>query len=137
MSCVQTLKDLGYRLTPQRLTLLEVLHDSNTHLTADDLFERVRARHSKANRSTIYRTLNLLKELNLVAETDLGEGRLCYHHIEKGHHHHLLCRRCGKVTDVDETVVDELKELLLRRFGFVSDITHLAIEGHCLECQGP
>ena len=136
MSCVQTLKELGYRLTPQRLTLLEVLHDSNTHLTAEDLFAKVQAKHPKVNRSTVYRTLTLLKKLDLVAETDLDEGRLCYHHIEKGHHHHLICRRCGKVTDVDETILDDLKELLIRRFGFVADIKHLAIEGHCLDCQG-
>lgn len=135
MSCIQTLKDLGYRLTPQRVAILETLHDAEGHVSADAIYERVRARYPKANRSTVYRTLELLKEIGLVAETDLGEDRLFYHHIEKGHHHHLTCERCGKVVDVDESIVKPFEELLIRRFGFVADIKHLAIHGHCLDCQ--
>ena len=136
MSCFQTLKDLGYRLTPQRLAILEMLHSSDGHVTAEDIFTQVCARHPKLNRSTVYRTLELLKDLGLVAETNFGEGRLVYHHIEKGHHHHLICRKCGKVVDIDESILDPFKELLIRRFGFVADIKHLAIHGHCLDCQG-
>ena len=135
MSCFQTLKEMGYRLTPQRVAILETLHSSDAHVTAEDILAQVRARHPNVNRSTIYRTLELLKKLDLVAETDFGEGRLVYHHIEKGHHHHLICRRCSKVVDVDESILDPFKELLIRRFQFVADIKHLAIYGHCLDCQ--
>jgi Fur family ferric uptake transcriptional regulator len=135
MSCVETLRDLGYRLTPQRLAVLEMLHRSDAHITAEDIYNQVRATHPNVNRSTIYRTLQLLKKLGLVAETDLGGGRLCYHHIEVGHHHHLICQRCGRVIDVDESILDDFKELVIRRFGFVADIKHLAIHGHCLHCQ--
>ena len=133
MSCTQTLKHLGYRLTSQRTAILEVLHSSDGHVTAEDIYRQAHDKQPSTNRSTVYRTLKLLKGLGLVAETDLGEGRLCYHHVEKGHHHHLICSRCGKVTDVDETILDGLKELAIRRFGFVPDIKHLAIRGHCLE----
>ena len=135
MSCFQTLKEKGYRLTPQRVAILETLHSSDGHITAEDIFAQVHATHPKVNRSTIYRTLELLKELDLVAETDFGQGRLFYHHIEKGHHHHLICQRCGKVVDVDESILDPFKELLVRRFQFIADIKHLAIHGHCLDCQ--
>ena len=134
MSCVQTLKEMGHRLTPQRIAILGVLHDSDGHITAEDIFVRVRARHRTVNRSTVYRTLELLTKLGLVVETDFGEGRLVYHHIEKGHHHHLICRECGRVTDVDESVFAPFEELLIRRFQFVADIRHLAISGHCLHC---
>ena len=135
MSCVQTLKEMGYRVTPQRVAILEALHDSDGHVTAEDIFARARARRRTVNRSTVYRTLQLLAELGLVAETDFGEGRLVYHHIEKGHHHHLVCRKCGKVIDVDESILAPFEELLIRRFQFVADIRHLAITGHCLDCQ--
>jgi Fur family ferric uptake transcriptional regulator len=135
MSCVQTLKDLGYRLTGPRLAVLKALHDSDGHVTADDIYRRMRFEHPTVNRSTVYRTLQLLRDLRLVVETDLGGGRLCYHHTEKGHHHHLICDVCGRVIDVDESALDDFKELLIRRFGFMADIKHLAIRGHCLDCR--
>jgi Fur family ferric uptake transcriptional regulator len=135
MSCVQTLKQMGYRLTPQRVAILEALHGSDAHVTADDIYEHVRPHHPTVNRSTVYRTLQLLKELGLVAETDLGEGRLCYHHIEKGHHHHLICQRCGRVVDVDESVLGPFQELMIRRFGFIPDVKHLALPGYCVQCE--
>jgi Fur family ferric uptake transcriptional regulator len=136
MSCAETLRDLGYRLTSQRLAILDALHGTDGHVTAEDIYEQAHDKQPSTNRSTVYRTLALLKDLGLVAETDLGQGSLCYHHIEKGHHHHLVCRRCGRVTDVDETLLSGLQELIIRRFSFVPDIKHLAIEGHCVDCQG-
>ena len=135
MSCFETLREMGYRLTPQRVAILETLHNSDGHITAEDILARVRTRRRTINPSTVYRTLELLTKLGLVVETDFGEGRLVYHHIEKGHHHHLICRVCGKVTDVDESVLAPFEELLIRRFRFVADIRHLAISGHCLDCQ--
>jgi Fur family ferric uptake transcriptional regulator len=135
MSCVETLKHLGYRLTSQRIAILEALHTFDGHVTAEDIYREAHTKHPNTNRSTVYRTLKLLKELGMVAETDLGEGRLCYHHVEKGHHHHLICQRCGKVMDVDESVLNDFSEMLIRRFGFVADMKHLGIQGHCLECR--
>ena len=135
MSCYQTLKEMGYRLTPQRVAILDALHDSNGHITAEEIYARARARQPNVNLSTIYRTLSLLKKLGLVAETDFGEGRVVYHHFEKSHHHHLICQRCGKVVDVDESVLAPLNDLVIRRFQFVPAVKHLAIRGHCVDCQ--
>jgi hypothetical protein len=82
--------------------VLEVLHESDGHITAMDIYERARAKYPPVNKSTVYRTLELMKELRLITETDLGGGRLCYHHAEKGYHHHLICEKCGRVIDLDE-----------------------------------
>ncbi len=100
------MKEKGYKLTPQRVAVLQVLHESDGHITAADIYERVKAKYPHVNKSTVYRTLELMKELKLVTETDLGGDRLCYHHAEKGHHHHLVCQRCGRVIDLDEAALE-------------------------------
>ena len=135
MGCFETLKEKGYKLTPQRALVLETLHDSDGHITAEEIYDCVRAKCPGINKSTVYRTLELLKKLNLVAETNLGGDRLCYHHAEKGHHHHLICQRCGRVFDVEEEVLTPLEELLISKYGFLPNIKHLAIFGHCVDCQ--
>ena len=135
MSCFQAIREREYRLTPQRAVILETLHQVDGHITAEEIYGRVQAKYPEINKSTVYRTLELLKKLELVAETDLGGDRLYYHHIEKGHHHHLMCRRCGKVIDADEGILAPLKELLIRKYHFLPEISHLAIFGHCINCR--
>lgn len=135
MSCHEALREKGYRLTPQRSLILDILHHANKHITAEEILNEVRARYPKVNKSTVYRTLELLERLGLVDETDLGGDRLCYHHVEKGHHHHLVCRKCGRVFDVEEEIIDPLKKSLIEKYGFVPDIRHLAIHGYCLTCR--
>ena len=135
VSCFQTLKEKGYRLTPQRQLILETIHQTDGHITAEDIYHRVRVGCPRANKSTVYRTLELLKKLNLVAETDLGGSSVYYHHIEQAHHHHLVCQRCGKIIDFDESVLFSLRSMLLRQCKFVADLKHLAIFGHCTDCR--
>ena len=135
MSCVQTLKERGYRLTPQRAIVLDILHRAEKHIVPGEIHKKARAKYPEMNKSTIYRTLELLKRLDLVAESDLGGDKLYYHHAEKGHHHHLICEKCGRVLDVDEEILDSVKEDLVRKYKFVPDTRHLAIFGHCSTCE--
>jgi Fur family ferric uptake transcriptional regulator len=135
MSCIETLREQGYRLTPQRLMVLEAIHSAPSHISAEEIYEQVRAKYPEVNISTVYRTLELMKKLGLVTETDMGEGILRYHHSDKGHHHHLVCRKCGRVFDLDESVLDSLKDTLIREYGFLPDLRHIAIFGQCLDRQ--
>ncbi len=135
MSCHKVLQAQGYRLTPQRMLVIEALHNAESHISAEEIYEQLHARYPYSNISTIYRTLELLKKLNLVTETDFGEGRVRYHVAEKSHHHHLVCRTCGKVIDLDESVLSSLKGTLLRDYDFTADLRHLAISGECSDCR--
>jgi len=135
MSCHETLQEKGHRLTPQRMLVIEALHNADKHISAEEIYEQLHSRYPYSNISTVYRTLELLKELNLVTETDFGEGRVRYHVAEKGHHHHLICRRCGKVIDLEELVLHPLQDTLLREYGFDADLRHLAISGECSKCR--
>ncbi len=135
MSCDKALRERGYRLTPQRMLVIEALHNADNHISAEEIFEQLHARYPYSNISTVYRTLELMKKLNLVTETDFGEGCVRYHVAEKGHHHHLVCHACGKIIDLDESIIGPLKDTLLRDYGFDADLRHLAISGECHDCS--
>ena len=132
---VNKLSELGYRLTPQRIMILSAIENSNDHISAEEIYAQVMAKYPHVNISTVYRTLELLKRLGLVTETDLGDGRVRYHPAEKGHHHHLVCQECGIIIDLDESLLTSLKDALLREHKFIADLRHLAIFGRCVNCS--
>ena len=132
---VNKLNELGYRLTPQRVMILSAIEDSDDHISAEEIYAQIAAKYPQVNISTVYRTLELLKRLGLVTETDLGGGRVSYHPADRGHHHHLVCQECGAIIDLDESVLSSLKDTLLRDYKFVADVRHLAIFGRCTKCS--
>ncbi len=131
----QELARQGLRLTPQRLMILSEIETSESHISAEEIHRRIAERYPNVNISTVYRTLELLHRLGLVTETDLGEGRVRYHPAEKGHHHHLVCGVCGAIIDLDDALLDPLKDELRRRYGFAAELKHLAILGRCASCS--
>ena len=132
---VSKLSELGYRLTPQRMMIVSAIENSDDHISAEEIYAQVVAKYPSVNISTVYRTLELLKRLGLVTETDFGGGRVRYHPAGKGHHHHLVCQECGAIIDLDESVLSSVKDVLLREYGFVADLRHLAILGRCVKCS--
>ncbi len=132
---VSRLTEQGYRLTPQRVMILSAIENSHDHISAEEIYAQITAKYPNVNISTVYRTLELLKRLRLVTETDLGGSRVRYHPIEKGHHHHLVCQECGAIIDLDESVLSSVRNVLLREYGFIADLRHLAIFGRCVNCS--
>lgn len=132
---IRKLSKQGYRLTPQRMMILEAVERADSHISAEDIYTQILARYPHINISTVYRTLELLKELGLVTETDLGDGRVRYHSMKKGRHHHLVCQKCGAIIDLDESVLSPLKVALLREYKFSAGLRHLAIFGRCANCR--
>ena len=128
------LDDWGYRLTPQRLMIVSAIEESDDHISAEEMHAQVAARYPNVNISTVYRTLELLKRLGLVTETDLGGGRFRYHAADKGRHHHLVCKDCGRIVDLEEGQLEPLRLALLRQHDFLADLRHLAIGGRCFQC---
>ena len=118
------------------MMILEAVEAAEGHISAEEIYTRVCARYPHLNISTVYRTLELLKGLGLATETDMGDGRVRYHSIKKGHHHHLVCQRCGQIIDLDESVLSPLKDTLSREYRFDADLRHLAIFGRCSQCAG-
>ena len=131
---MESLREVGYRLTPQRMLIVSIIHDAKGHITAEEIHSRVVKQYPFVDISTVYRTLQLLKKLHLVSETDLGGGRVQYELSEGSRHHHLVCRRCGATLPLDDEVIEPLRTRLLEKQGFQADMEHFAIFGLCREC---
>lgn len=127
------LRRAGQRVTPQRLVILGALIPGG-HLAADEVFARVEGQLPGVNRSTVYRTLELFSELGLVSVTDLGGGARQYELLDQPHHH-LICHRCGGAIEMDDALVEPMREAIRAHYGFSPQVDHLALFGFCAECQ--
>jgi Fur family ferric uptake transcriptional regulator len=132
---LQKLRTRGLRLTPQREMILSAMHEMEGLATAEAIHDRLQPMTSAVDISTVYRTLDLLQELDIVASVDPGDGQHRYELLGvHGPHIHLICRSCGKVTGVDLEVALPLGEQLEARYGFLADLDHLSITGLCRTC---
>ena len=131
----ESLREEGYRLTPQRMIILAIIYDSQGHLSAEEIHQRVRQQYPFVDISTVYRTLNLLKKLRFITETDLGDECVRYELADKGRHHHLICRQCGASFALEHELLAPLAPRLLEKYGFAADLDHFAIFGLCRHCQ--
>lgn len=127
------LRQKGQRPTPQRMMILSVLAEHGGHLPAEAIYEQVRRQYPSINLSTVYRTLEMLRDQGIVSETDLGGGVRQFELLDRPHHH-LICLRCGGMADLDAAALAPLRERLLAEYGFHARLDHLAIFGICRAC---
>jgi Fur family ferric uptake transcriptional regulator len=131
-----TLREQGYRLTPQRNLIWEVLRDAGRHMTAEEVAADVRRTMPDVNVSTVYRTLELLVSLDLVVETRL-EGNACYYEVSpEPSHHHFVCTRCGAVGHFGDELLAPVYDELGRRRDFSVGQIQLTAFGLCGACRG-
>lgn len=128
----QRLRGSGYRLTPQRRLILDAVRQLG-HATPEDVANEVR--EVGINTSTVYRNLEVLEGLGLLKHTHLVDRAPTYHVVSEHEHIHLVCRECQRVRSVAPDVVSVLVETLATQHGFVVDVGHLAIFGHCVSCE--
>jgi len=134
MSCFTTLKKKGLRITQPRRVILGYIHDRGDHLTAEEIIGYVHRKFPRVNKSTIYRTLELLEKSECVFKSDSMGGTI-YHHAEEGHHHHLVCRKCGKTVDCEENIFALVEKALREKHGFRIDFKHVVMSGLCEGCK--
>jgi Fur family ferric uptake transcriptional regulator len=132
---VELLRESGQRPTPQRLMILSILRHREGHLTAAEILAEVKKEYPYVDISTIYRTMNALKELHLVSETDMGSGEYSYEWRLAEPHHHLICRQCGAEFSLDSSYLEGMAGRLLEEYGFHVEMDHLAIFGVCKDCE--
>jgi Fe2+ or Zn2+ uptake regulation protein len=125
----------GRRLTSQRRLILDVLKESDEHLEADAVYDRAKERAPGLSLATVYRTLALLKEMELAEEHRLGEGHSHYEAVQEEPHYHFTCRCCGKVIEFDTPFVSEIERELYERRGIQVTTAHLHLTGYCRDCQ--
>ena len=130
----ETLRKRGYRLTPQRHMILSVIQEADGHLNIDQILERVQERNPYVSLSTVYRTLELLRELGLVRENHLPGEQPHYETAESAAHHHLVCRRCRTVIHLEDTLLGNLHEQLQKQYTFHGLTLDLVAAGYCDAC---
>ena len=133
-SLAERLRCAGYKLTPSRMAVLEVIAQEGEHLNPNEVLDQAKARHASIGRATVYRTLELLTQLGIVRPIYIGEQGPIYI-LAEGGHHHLVCSNCGRIVDFDQCAADEIAQELSERYGF--DITSHLLEfyGLCPKCQ--
>lgn len=134
----KSLKTRGVRLTRQRRILLELIDQSGQHLDAEQLYQRAKARDAKINRVTVYRTLKMLKEGQLVDELDLMHYEGDQHYYEtrmKQEHAHVVCLGCGRVEEFYGEPLSRLRRQIAAHFGFQIVVARTEIGGYCSHCQ--
>ncbi len=126
----QELRKHGYKITPQRRHIINAIVNTHEHLTPTAIYQRVHRKHPSVGLVTIYRTIEILEQLDLICEMHVGGS--CRSYLMRRpseHHHHLICSDCGKVVDFTNCDLGELEKRLVKE-------TRFKIEGHLLEFVG-
>jgi Fur family ferric uptake transcriptional regulator len=133
-SLARYLDDHNLRHTRQRDAILEVFLGVKGHITAEDLYEQVRAVHPNIGYTTVYRTMKLLCDAGLAAERRF-EDALTRYEISHEHHDHLVCVRCGKIIEFECRMIESAQEEIAERYGFRILRHRHELYGHCRECR--
>lgn len=136
------LREKGLKVTHQRLLILSVLEqNSGRHMAAEDIYGLVTEEHPEIGLATVYRTLQLLWDMQLVDRINLDDGCVRYEigHLltdeTKHNHHHLICRKCGRVIPFDADLLDELEDHIEEAAGFHVQDHELKFYGLCSDCM--
>lgn len=133
------LNERGWRLTPQRETILHIFQDlpQGEHLSAEDLHARLVDEGESISLSTIYRTLKLMARMGILRELELGEGHKHYEINQPypHHHHHLICVRCNATIEFKNDVVLKAGAKLAEKEGYHLLDCQMTIHAICPKCQ--
>ena len=129
----ERLRERGLRATSQRLVMHRLLRERNRHLTAEELLDEASARLPGISLPTVYSTLELFEELGVVHRVNGGGGTLLWD-TRGDDHHHLVCRRCGRVEDIDSPLDLSGARRSAQRAGFAADRAEVVVSGLCASC---
>jgi Fur family transcriptional regulator, peroxide stress response regulator len=132
---VARLRRQGYRMTPQRMAVLDILVTSDGHPGVEQVYATVRQSFPMTSLATVYKTVALMKEMGELMEISFGEGGNRYDGNNPKPHPHLICTGCKKIIDTEIVDLDELSRRLAEKSGFLIESPRLDFFGICPECQ--
>ena len=131
----ETLNKTGTRVTSQRALILEIIRQGKGHLDADEIYRRARSVQPRLSLSTVYRTVQALKRLDLIEELHFDDS---HHHYEvkpSTEHHHLVCLKCGRVIEFAYPLSRHVKRNVAEARNFNIIETELRMKGYCAQCR--
>jgi len=132
-SVIRRLEGLDHRITPSRVAVIAAVLSHSGHFSVEDIVRQARA----VGRATVFRTMRLLTEADVVCRVLLEDGSLHYRVSRRGHHHHLVCVSCGNVQDLDECAVGGLVRELAAATDYEIEGHWLEFYGRCAACRSP
>ncbi|MEW6424395.1 MAG: Fur family transcriptional regulator [Bacillota bacterium] len=136
----EKLRTKDYKLTSRRENILQVfIENQDKHLSAEEIYYLVKKRAPDVGLATVYRTLELFSDFEIIHSIDFGDGRKRYELIQAEedahHHHHLICLRCGRIQEVTEDLLEDLEKRVTRLYNFSITNHQLKIFGYCQGCR--
>ncbi|HEY6100790.1 MAG TPA: transcriptional repressor [Anaeromyxobacter sp.] len=126
----------GLRRSRTRDAVVETFLATREHASVEELTARVRARDPAVGQATVYRTLKLLQECGVAAARQFGDGVTRYEPVlERGHHDHLVCTRCGKIVEFENPDIEKLQLDVARTHGFSTERHRMELYGRCPGCR--
>lgn len=139
----ELLKQKGLKVTTQRIAILEALDSRpGKHLTAEEIYDLVKQQYPEIGLATVYRTIQLLSELNLLDKLNLGDGYVRYEvgafgkRESEHHHHHLICLKCGEISSFKDDLLETLEQRIYESEGFRVKDHEVKLYGYCKTCLG-
>lgn len=130
---LDTLKETGVRITPQRHAILEFLINSMSHPTADEIYKALEGKFPNMSVATVYNNLRVFREVGLVNELTFGDSSSRFDY-NTTNHYHVICEKCGKIVDFQYPGLDEVEHLAAHVTGFKVEFHRMEIYGTCPEC---
>lgn len=133
------LKEKGYKLTPQRRAVLNIIMENpGKHLTTEEIYDLVKVQCPDIGLATVYRTLQILDEMDLIMKINLDDGCSRYEynvHQDDHEHHHLICTNCGKIMEVNEDLLDSIERQIENDYDFTITDHKVKFFGLCSKCR--
>ncbi|GAA3650817.1 Fur family transcriptional regulator [Asaccharospora irregularis] len=134
------LKETGFKITPQRRAIVEILLKNNhTHLSSEEIYDLVRVDCPEIGLATVYRTMQLLDEIGAISKLNLDDGciryEICLNKEDSHNHHHLICKKCGKIMEAKEDLLDSIESEIQKLYNFEILDHDVKFYGLCEDCK--
>lgn len=129
------IREIGLKVTLQRLAILDTIRSGPVHFTAQETFETVSQKYAEIGFATVYRFLKKLSEHKYISEFRIGGMPARYEWATKNHHDHLSCDVCGKIVEFENNQIEKLQDEIAKQYGFSLTSHVLELYGVCPQCQ--
>jgi Fur family peroxide stress response transcriptional regulator len=134
-AAIEALRNKGYKATPQRIAICRIVLNSRTHPSAQQVYDEVKKIHPTVSLATVYKTLEVLRNLELVQEINLPKGQARFDPYLNPHIN-LICLKCGNITDLDDITVKEITRKVAAATKFRPTGQRVDVYGICQKCSG-